>query len=214
MDMLFGLLGAAITIGGLVGAVFMKGRRKKALLASLAGFVLVVGAAIVGGTSDRTAAEQGGFASVEEKAFCKVIEENRAAYKSAAGLHNEIARKAAIDRAVADNLAKLKAVGGDGAFKGWQARVRKVSTHFDGSAAIELELPCEAMIKTSQPSGINPGAKLFDVAAGLKVGSKIEVDGQLVPTKSGPRPFIELSFFDEGRFVSPEFVVVLTALRP
>lgn len=154
------------------------------------------------------------IAAGAEKAFCKVIEENRDAYKSAAKLDNEIARKAALDRTVADNLTRLKAVGGDGTFKGWQARVRKVSTHFDGSASIELELPCEAMIKTSQPSGINSGTKLFDVAAGLKVGRKIEVDGQLMPTKKGPHPFIELSVFDEGRFVSPEFVVALTDLRP
>ncbi|GEM_PF-5500066 len=149
-----------------------------------------------------------------EKSFCQVIEENRDAYKGAAKLDNEIARKAALDRTVADNLTKLKTVGGDGAFKDWQARVKKVSTHFDGSASIELELPCAAIIKTSQPSGINPGSKLFDVAAGLKVGKRIEVDGQLMPTKKGPHPFMELSVFDEGRFVSPEFVVVLADLRP
>lgn len=146
----------------------------------------------------------------EQPPICKAIDANRAAYKAAEKQENEIARDAALKRAVAEGRQRLADATKDGEIKGWKAEVKSVSSSLKGLAVVKLTLPCKG---TLIADGAAPDSPLYSQVTALKEGKLATFDGSFVKALDGSAPYKEISVTGWGEMTDPEFIVRLTSIK-
>lgn len=122
--------------------------------------------------------------TVQERQFCRVVENFRTEYAVAETTHNQIKLNETL-RGLAQSLNSLLP---DGKFQGWVMRSVGISQAKDGSAEVLLELPCGVYVGSNtcdaDPKnfyGTAPeGSRIYSELAKMTVGDFALVSGQFV----------------------------------
>lgn len=146
----------------------------------------------------------------EETPLCKAIDANRTAYRAAEKQENQIARDAALKKAVSEGRQRIAEVASAGGFKGWKAEVKSVSPSLKGLADVKLTLPCKG---TLIAEGAAPGSDLYKQVVALKEGKVATFDGTFIPAADGSAPYREISITAWGEMTDPELIVRLSSIR-
>lgn len=122
--------------------------------------------------------------TVQERQFCRVVENFRTEYAVAETTHNQIKLNETL-RGLTQSLNSLLP---DGKFQGWVMRTVGISQAKDGSAEVLLELPCSVYVGSNtcdaDPKnfyGTAPeGSRIYSELAKMTVGDFALVSGQFV----------------------------------
>lgn len=106
--------------------------------------------------------------SVQERQFCRIVENYRAEYSAAAATKNQIK----INETQRTFAQALVALLPDGRFQGWVMRSVSVAQAGDGSADILFELPCNVYVG-SNACDVNPKNFTGTIAEGSRVYSEL-----------------------------------------
>ncbi len=122
--------------------------------------------------------------TVQERQFCRVVENFRTEYAVAETTHNQIKLNETL-RGLTQSLNSLLP---DGKFQGWVMRSVGISQAKDGSAEVLLELPCGVYVG-SNTCDVDPknfygtapeGSRIYSELAKMTVGDFALVSGQFV----------------------------------
>lgn len=144
-----------------------------------------------------------------EEPFCRAVDTNRASFLAATKVENATARDAALSGAVMEGRARLTSAVLEGPIKGWHGTVQAANTDIKGLGLIKIALPCKATLIAGE---IAPGDALFAAMKKLKEGDAVTFDGSFVAAPTG-KPYLEISFTQNGMMTDPEFIIRLTAIR-
>ncbi len=122
--------------------------------------------------------------TVQERQFCRVVENFRTEYAVAETTHNQIKLNETL-RGLTQSLNSLLP---DGKFQGWVMRTVGISQAKDGSAEVLLELPCGVYVGSNTCDadprnfyGTAPeGSRIYSELAKMTVGDFALVSGQFV----------------------------------
>lgn len=122
--------------------------------------------------------------TVQERQFCRVVENFRTEYAVAETTHNQIKLNETL-RGLTQSLNSLLP---DGKFQGWVMRAVGISQAKDGSAEVLLELPCGVYVGSNTCDadprnfyGTAPeGSRIYSELAKMTVGDFALVSGQFV----------------------------------
>jgi hypothetical protein len=122
--------------------------------------------------------------TVQERQFCRIVENFRTEYAVAESTHNQIKSNETL-RGLAQSLNSLLP---DGKFPGWVMRVVNVAQAKDGSAEVLLELPCNVYVGSNacDPDPKNfygtapEGSRIYTELAKMTVGDFALVSGQFM----------------------------------
>lgn len=136
--------------------------------------------------------------TVQERQFCRIIENFRAENAAAEKTKNQIK----INETFKNLVQSLNALLPDGKFQGWIMRMVNVSQASDGSAEVLLELPCNVYVG-SNACDANPknfygtapeGSRIYSEFAKMTVGDFALINGQFL--------YADEKAFDKGRSVA------------
>ncbi len=144
-----------------------------------------------------------------EEPFCRAVDANRAAFLAATKVGNATARDTALSGAVAEGRERLTTAVLGNPIKDWHGTVVSANTGIEGLGLIKIALPCKATLIAGE---IAPGDALFAAMKKLKDGDAVTFDGSFVAAPTG-KPYLELSFTQNGMMTDPEFVIRLAAIR-
>lgn len=136
--------------------------------------------------------------TVQERQFCRIVENFRTANAVALGTRNQIK----VNETFKSLVQSLNALLPDGKFQGWIMKTVYVSQASDGSAEVLLELPCNVYVG-SNACDANPqnfygtapeNSRIYTELAKMTVGDFALTSGQFVYTDS--------KAFDKNRSVA------------
>lgn len=136
--------------------------------------------------------------TVQERQFCRIIENFRVENAAAGTTKNQIK----INETFRNLAQSLNALLPDGKFQGWIIRMVNVSQASDGSAEVLLELPCNVYVG-SNACDANPknfygtapeGSRIYSEFAKMTVGDFALTSGQFL--------YADEKAFDKGRSVA------------
>lgn len=134
--------------------------------------------------------------TVQERQFCRLVENYRADYAAAAASKNEIK----VNEANKTFTLSLNSLLPDGKFQGWVMRNTMVSQAADGSADVLFEMPCNVYVGSNACDPKNffgtvaEGSRVYTELAKMTVG-----DFGLVSGKFG---YADEKAFDKNRSVA------------
>lgn len=134
--------------------------------------------------------------TVQERQFCRLIENYRADYASAEASRNQIK----VNESNKNFIQALNSLLPDGKFQGWVMRNTMVAQASDGSADVLFEMPCNVYVGSNT---CDPKAFLGTVAEGSRVYTELAKmtvgDFGLVSGKFG---YTDEKAFDKNRSVA------------
>jgi hypothetical protein len=136
--------------------------------------------------------------TVQERQFCRIVENFRAENSAAKATNNQIK----VNETYRNLVQSLNSLLPDGKFQGWIMRTVGVAQASDGSADVLLELPCNVYVGSnacdSNPKnfyGTAPeGSRIYSEFAKMTVGDFALVSGQFI--------YADEKVFDKGRSVT------------
>jgi len=152
----------------------------------------------------------------DEGAFCTIIRDFAQQYQSLSATAGNESKLAELRWARAEALRQAL---GTTRVSSWTATLTRPRTTGDGSAVVEVRLPCGVTLKTWSNSNsdvgsdtlIAHGSPLFVEIGKLHEDQQVVIDGQLF--QGAPDGFTELSLSEHGSMLNPEFLFRFANIR-
>ncbi|MEO7106661.1 MAG: hypothetical protein ABIZ09_09830 [Rhodoferax sp.] len=136
--------------------------------------------------------------TVQERQFCRIIENHRAEYAAAAASNNQIK----INETIRNLFQSLNSLLPDGKFQGWVMRGVSIAQASDGSAAVLFEMPCGVYVGSNtcdaSPQNfygtIPEGSRIYSELAKMTTKDFALVSGQFI--------YADDKAFDKNRSVT------------
>lgn len=180
-----------------------------AFIAMVAAFAFL---AIIGSRQDRSKPTAKAETIDKAQSFCRLIDRYRDRYEAAHDA-TELERDSLELDVIAQRAKELSALLPDGMVNNWSVKIDSITPDSNGrDVYLDLDLPCNAVLKTTPSYPIKSHSPLFGVVKGLRAGDNIIVTGSLI-AGGGKHGFKEMSITDSGSMDEPEYALRITKIN-